>query len=93
MTSGVCVADPDPEPATRGDVSIDFVAATPHSYDYPTGGGAHDDRTIGVATGVAESLEGGDFADGDISTFLAAVTLDSAASVATDMLQTSERER
>ncbi|GAA4295300.1 T9SS type A sorting domain-containing protein [Nibribacter koreensis] len=57
-----------------GDFSLDFVASAPTTYDHSTGGGAYDDRTIGVD--VVESLEGGDFACNDIVTFLTKVTVD-----------------
>ncbi|MCV2891048.1 DUF11 domain-containing protein, partial [Ruegeria sp. XHP0148] len=58
-----------------GDFSIDFVAAAPESYNHLTGGGAYDDRTIGVDSDVVESLEGGDFACGDIVTYFAYITV------------------
>ncbi len=60
-----------------GDFSLDFVASEPYSYNHASGGGAYDDRTIG--TDVVESLEGGDFACGDIVTFLTHITVDDAA--------------
>ena len=63
--------------ADAGDFSIDFAAAAPSSYDHSTGGGAFDDRTINVD--VVESLNGGDFACGDIVTFLPRVTVDAGA--------------
>ena len=56
-----------------GDFSnTDFVAAAPYTYDHSTGGGAYDDRTIGDYNDVVEQLEGGQFACGDIVTYLAA---------------------
>lgn len=76
-----------------GDFSIDFVAAAPYSYNHLTGGGAYDDRTIGTTTGdVVESLEGADFACGDIVTYLAAVTVDDVATADTDAPQTIEMD-
>jgi hypothetical protein len=60
--------------AATGDFSIDFVTAEPLSYPHDTGGGAYDIRNIG--TDVVESLEGGEFACGDIVTYFAAVTVD-----------------
>jgi hypothetical protein len=51
--------------ADGGDFKLDFIAAAPFTYDHTTGGGAFDDRTIGKANDVVESLEGGDFACGD----------------------------
>ncbi|HBL10816.1 MAG TPA: hypothetical protein DD379_05315, partial [Cyanobacteria bacterium UBA11162] len=59
-----------------GDFSIDFVAAAPFSYNHLTGGGAYDDRTVGVSKDIVESLEGGDFACGDIVTYFLAITVD-----------------
>src|SRR5215210_1246308 len=64
---------------TGGDVSLDFVAAAPHTYNHLTGGGAFDDRTIGVDKDVVESLEGGDFACNDIVTYLTEISVDSGA--------------
>ncbi|MBB6611285.1 hypothetical protein H7F15_09575 [Pontibacter sp. Tf4] len=58
-----------------GDFSLDFVAAAPYTYNHATGGGAFDDRTIGVNNDVVESLEGGDFTCGDIVTFLTQITV------------------
>ena len=62
-----------------GDFSLDFVAAAPFTYDHATGGGAFDDRTIGKANDVVESLEGGDFECEDIVTYMVAVKVDSGA--------------
>ena len=56
--------------AGGGDFAVDFIAAAPFTYDHGTGGGAYNDRTIGKANDVVESLEGGDFECGDIVTFL-----------------------
>ena len=58
-----------------GDFSLDFTAAAPYTYDHSSGGGAFDDRTIGVSNDVVESLEGGDFACEDIVTFLTKITV------------------
>ncbi len=70
---------------------LDFVAAGPNTYDHATGGGAYNNRTIGKGTpgqpddpvladsdadDVVESLEGGDFATGDIVTFFVAINAD-----------------
>ena len=49
------------------DFSIDFAAAAPQIYDHDTGGGAFEDKTINVDA--VESLEGGDFAVGDIVSY------------------------
>ncbi|HEX6844480.1 MAG TPA: hypothetical protein VF235_05125 [Actinomycetota bacterium] len=78
----VSPAQPSPDAAVvaaagldEGEVSLDFVGAGPLSYDHATGvGGAYADRTIDRVTGVVESLEGGDFACGDLVVFFAAVT-------------------
>jgi protocatechuate 3,4-dioxygenase beta subunit len=50
-----------------GDFTIDFAAAAPQIYDHDTGGGAYEDKTINVDA--VESLEGGDFAVGDIVSY------------------------
>lgn len=60
-----------------GDFNLDFVASEPTSYSHATGGGAYNDRTIN--TDVVESLEGGDFACGDIVTFLKQIEVDAGA--------------
>ncbi len=65
--------------ADGGDFSLDFVAAAPFTYNHLFGGGAYDDRTIGKDKDVVESLEGGDFACGDIVTFLTQIRVDSGA--------------
>jgi uncharacterized repeat protein (TIGR01451 family) len=66
---------------TGGDVSLDYVAAGPGTYDHDTGvGGAYRDRTIDKNTGVVESLEGGDFACNDLVVFFTQVVIDSGAS-------------
>src|SRR5688572_2507994 len=62
-----------------GDFSLDFIAAAPFTYHHSTGGGAYDDRTIGKENDVVESLEGGDFAAGDIVTYFVAITVDAGA--------------
>jgi uncharacterized repeat protein (TIGR01451 family) len=61
-----------------GDISLDFVAAGPSTYDHATGLGSppqfgYDNRTISKTNGVVESLEGGDFACGDLVTFFVQV--------------------
>ena len=54
------------------DFSIDFAAAAPQIYDHDTGGGAFEDKTINIDA--VESLEGGDFAVGDIVSYYFNVT-------------------
>jgi uncharacterized repeat protein (TIGR01451 family)/LPXTG-motif cell wall-anchored protein len=67
-----------PAAAAAGDFSVDFIAAEPTTYDHGTGaGGVYGSRTIG--TEVVESLEGGDFACGDIVVFFAAIEVDAGA--------------
>ncbi len=78
--------------ADNGDFSIDFVAAAPHSYDHRTGGGAFDNRTIGVDHDVVKSLEGGDFSCGDIVTYFVEVTVDDVQTADTDAPQTIEMD-
>lgn len=56
--------------ADGGDFSLDFVASAPLSYNHATGGGAFNDRTVGVGDDIVESLEGGDFLCGDTVTYL-----------------------
>ena len=64
------------EPRDGGDFSLDFVASAPATYDHNIGGGAFDDRTVGTANDIVESLEGSDFACGDIVTYLTQITVD-----------------
>ncbi|WP_372530389.1 hypothetical protein [Pontibacterium sp.] len=59
-----------------GDFSQDFTASAPLTYNHTIGGGAFDDRTVGRGDDIVESLEGGDFACGDIVTFLTQVVVD-----------------
>jgi hypothetical protein len=65
--------------ASGGDFSLDFTAAAPYTYDHATGGGAYNDRTVGKFDDIVESLEGGDFACGDIVTFLTQIRVDAGA--------------
>ena len=59
-----------PALATGGDLTVDFIAAGPYTYNHATGGGAYNDRTVGKDKDVVESLEGGDFQCNDIVTYL-----------------------
>jgi uncharacterized repeat protein (TIGR01451 family) len=75
-----------------GDVSLDFVAAGPFTYDHTTGLGTppqfgYDNRTISKTNGVVESLEGGDFACDDLVTFFVQVKVggDAASSGAVEL--------
>jgi uncharacterized repeat protein (TIGR01451 family) len=75
-----------------GDIGLDFVAAGPFTYDHATGLGTppqfgYDNRTISKTNGVVESLEGGDFACGDLVTFFVQVEVagDAAASGAVEL--------
>ena len=65
--------------ADGGDFSLDFTAAAPFTYDHATGGGAYNDRTVGKDKDIVESLEGGDFACGDVVTFLTQIGVDGGA--------------
>ncbi|WMW25525.1 hypothetical protein RE474_02050 [Methanolobus sediminis] len=76
--------------AADSDISVDFVAAAPGSYNHLTGGGAYDDGTVGVNEDIVNSLEGGDYKCGDIVTFFAVVHVDNTASAQTDAPQTIE---
>jgi len=78
--------------AESGDFSIDFVAAAPQSYNHLCGGGAYDDRTIGVDEDVVKSLEGGDFSCGDIVTYFAKVTVADVQTASADAPQTIEMD-
>jgi uncharacterized repeat protein (TIGR01451 family) len=63
--------------ASSGEVSLDFVAAGPFTYDHETGvGGEYDGRNISKTNGVVESLEGGDFACGDRVVFFTEIDAD-----------------
>jgi len=72
------------------DFSFDFTAAAPNTYDHATGGGAFNDRTVGVDKDIVESLEGGDFKCGDIVTYLLQVTVDNTNQAGSDAPQTVE---
>ena len=62
---------------TAGAISLDLVAAGPGTYDHATGiGGTYGNRTISKNNGVVESLEGGDFACGDLVVYFTAITAD-----------------
>lgn len=67
-----------PVQADGGDFSLDFVASAPNTYDRITGGGAFNDRTIGVSNDVVESLEGEDNQCGDLITYLIQIVVDDA---------------
>jgi uncharacterized repeat protein (TIGR01451 family) len=75
------IAAPTAAPAAGlagGDISLDFVAAGPFTYNHATGLGTHpqfgyDNRTISKTNGVVESLEGGDFECDDLVTFFVQV--------------------
>ena len=65
-----------------GDISLDFIAAGPFTYNHATGLGTnppygYNGRTIDKNTGVVESLEGGDFKCGDLVAFFTQVVVDS----------------
>lgn len=62
--------------AASGDYHLDFTAAAPFTYNHATGGGAYNDRTVGVDKDIVESLEGADFACGDIVTYLTRISRD-----------------
>jgi hypothetical protein len=65
--------------AVGSDFSLNFVASAPFSYDHDAGGGAFNDRTVGRFDDVVESLEGGDFACGDVVTFLTRIAVNGGA--------------
>ena len=76
IAGAITLAQPQPASADGGDFSLNFVAAAPFTYDHATGGGAFDDRTIGKANDVVESLEGGDFACGDLVTHFVKIAVE-----------------
>ena len=65
--------------AAGGDFSLDFTAAAPFTYNHATGGGAYDNRDVGKNKDIVESLEGGDFACGDLVSFLTQIRVDAGA--------------
>lgn len=84
------VVPPTPAVAASGDFSLNLVASAPYSYPHLTGGGAFDDGTKGKSADIVESLEGGDFACGDIVTFLTKVGVGDTTSAGDDGPQTIE---
>ncbi len=64
-----------PALASQSDVSLDFTAAAPLTYDHLTGGGASNDRTVGDTDDVVESLQGGEFMCGDTITYLTEIEI------------------
>jgi hypothetical protein len=65
--------------AQGADVSLDFAAAAPLTYNHQTGGGAYNDGSVGRDKDIVGSLEGGDFKCGDIVTFFVQVRVNSGA--------------
>lgn len=78
IVTGIATALPSGA-AAQTDISLDFTAAAPLSYDHATGGGAYDNRSVGRDRDVVESLAGTDFACDDVVTFL--TRIDTGASV------------
>ncbi len=67
--------------ATGANISVDFVAAGPKTYNHSTGTGSgnlpwYDSRNISKTSGVVESLEGGDFKCGDLVVFFTKIVVD-----------------
>jgi len=63
--------------AVTGDFkNTDFAAAAPYTYNHATGGGAYNDGTNGDYKDVTEQLEGGQFACGDVVTYLAQIAME-----------------
>ena len=81
IAGAITLAQPQTASADGGDFKLDFIAAAPFTYNHATGGGAYDDRTIGVANDVVESLEGGDFACGDLVTHFVQIVVTNPAAV------------
>lgn len=68
-----------PETGTAAGVDFkntDFAAAAPYTYSHVSGGGAYNDRSVGDYKDVTEQLEGGQFACGDVVTYLAAIEME-----------------
>ena len=68
-----------------GDISIDYAAARPTTYNHTTGVGGQ--YNTGGTADVVESLEGGDFECGDIVVFFDAITVKATASAGPSTLQ------
>ncbi|NET12886.1 MULTISPECIES: hypothetical protein [unclassified Okeania] len=67
--------------------NTDFAAAAPFTYNHDTGGGAYNDRTVGDFNDITENLEGGQFAFGDIVTYLVQIEMEG---TTVDTVQTAE---
>eukprot|EP00899_Mesostigma_viride_P008003 jgi/Mesvir1/17203/Mv07621-RA.1 len=62
--------------ATLGNhFSANFGAAAPFSYNHKIGGGAWNDGTNAVTGDIRESLQGGEYACGDVVTYLIKLTI------------------
>jgi VCBS repeat-containing protein len=70
----IMMLGPLPAWAVGGDFTINFVAAGPLSYDHATGNFAHYGAGI-VGDTIVNSLQGGDFYDGDVVSWLALITV------------------
>ncbi len=74
------IATAAPSNLDAGGINLDLIAAGPGTYDHATGvGGAFNDRTISKTIGVVESLEGEDFACGDLVVFFTEVVVENGA--------------
>ena len=74
LLAGKAVAGP-----TTPAFQLDFTAAAPLTYNHDTGGGAYDNRDVGRAKDIVESLEGGDFFCGDKVSFLTQISVNAGA--------------
>jgi uncharacterized repeat protein (TIGR01451 family) len=94
VVSPASAAKPPADALDGGAISLDLVAAGPFTYNHATGiGGAYGNRTISKQNGVVESLEGEDYACGDLVVFFTAVTVDAGAgSGAIDLSYTFDGE-
>jgi uncharacterized repeat protein (TIGR01451 family) len=73
-----------------GDVSLDFIAAGPFTYDHQTGLGTYptfgyNDRHIDKNDGVVESLESGDFECDELVTFFTQIVIEPGAAGSGDI--------
>ncbi|NNF35705.1 MAG: T9SS type A sorting domain-containing protein [Saprospiraceae bacterium] len=72
-----------------GDFSLNFAAAAPFTYDHDTGGGAFNDGTNAETGDVREELQGGNYACGDIVTYLQKIVVNNSASDVDQVLELS----
>jgi SdrD B-like domain/Prealbumin-like fold domain/RTX calcium-binding nonapeptide repeat (4 copies) len=72
---------------SAGDFKLDFAAAAPYTYDHWVGGGSWEDKTIGRAKDVVESLEGGDFKSGQLVSYFLEIDTNASATEQNQAIQ------